>query len=135
MKKMIFIAIFLILSTFVTSAQQTSDKYQKSIQSADTQYFQQNYVNAAILYEKAFAANNNSGMVRDRIKAACCYSQLKKNDSAFFHLNRIVKFGFYYDYTKLLEEKKLSNLHQDVRWKQLIEMMKEEDDKLKEMTN
>lgn len=126
------VTLILMLFSFTLNSQ-VSSKYSKSIVEADSQYQKENFKVASQLYEKAFAENNNMGMVRDRIKTACCYSMLKNNDSAFFHLRRIVEYGFYYEYDRLLAEKKLDNLHDDPRWAELIKLMKSKMETIREM--
>jgi hypothetical protein len=127
------ITVILVFFAVISKSQDVSVNYTKSISKADSEFIKENYKVAAELYEKTFVENNNMGMVRDRIKVACCYSLLKNNDSAFFHLNRVVKFGHYYDYNKLLNEKKFINLHEDERWLNLISQMKMQDEKMLEL--
>jgi len=134
MKNYILCGVF-FLGTVICYSQDSQVKYFKSVAQADSEYVKENFRSAVDLYERTFSENNNMGMVRDRIKAACCYSMLKSYDSAFFHLNRIFKYGHYYDFDKLLAERKFDNLYHDPRWQELITAMKKETERIIELMN
>lgn len=124
----------LLLPVFV-QAQLEEEKYNAAILKADSQYVKENYRAAVNLYAATFAENNNLGKVRDRFKAACCYSMLQLSDSAFYQLKRIVVNGHYVAYNQFLNEKKLDFLHADSRWQPLIDRMKSDEKKILEMIN
>ena len=123
----------IILLTFVSIAQNNvPDKYFKLCNQGDSLFKKNEYSSAAIVYSKAFVANDRQGRVKDRYSAACCRAMFNNSDSAFFQLYRIATKGMYTDYEKVLEEPNFISLHEDKRWIALIDIMKKRRDEIEE---
>ena len=71
------------------------------------------------------------GLVADRYNAACSWAQANQPDSAFHQLYRIVRTGNFADDQSLEADTDLIPLHQDERWKIIIDLAVE--NKLKQL--
>lgn len=126
MKKSVFLVIC-IWSTFLTYGQ--SNKYLTFVYTADSLYKIKEYKKSAISYSEAFRTNEWKGQVQDRYNAACTWALTNNPDSAFFQLNKIFTKGNYIDYEHLITDKDLSLLHNDIRWKTLLEIITQNKEK------
>jgi hypothetical protein len=124
MKKIILIT-FLIFSFAESFSQQVSKAYEEYVQKADLLFNEKEYSKAAQLYSLAFDANGGLGKVRHRYKAAACWTQLSKPDSAFVQLNKIAGRGNFTDYELLSMDVDFMPLHNDPRWPVLIEKVRQ----------
>ena len=135
MKKMKFltITIFLILQT--SFGQSFTNEYLKFISKADSLYTLKEYSKSTSEYTKAFKSNNWRGSVNDRYNASCTWALAKVADSAFYHLNKIATKGNYMDYDHISKDSDLISLHNDKRWKSILELIKGNKDKFEVKLN
>jgi hypothetical protein len=118
--KSIFVLYCLLV--FVKAFSQSSyEKYLLHIKSADSLFKLKRYFNSAQEYSAAFGSLGGKGYYYDRYNASRTWAHVNYVDSAFFMLNYIV-FGKdrYDEYTHLLNDSDLINLHSDKRWDVLI---------------
>ncbi len=117
-----FCTLFIFFSA--TLAAQLSPTYKTDIQKADSFYLARDFKNAVTAYNTVFEKNGDRGMVADRYKTAVCWALLSNVDSAFGQLQRIAGKGRFDAYEIILRDNSFTILHDDVRWKPLLEMVK-----------
>ncbi len=128
MKK--FNLFLLCLSITVLSFAQTiPQQYYDLIKKADSLYNTKDYKSSALTYSQAFKANDLKGFSNDRYNAACSWALANYPDSAFYNLNRIATLMNYAEYGHITSDTDLKVLHNDKRWKPLLEVVKLNKDK------
>ena len=120
--KIILFTISLFLCGNLLS--QLSPTYNADIQKADSLFLEKNYKNALAAYKSVFEKNGDRGRVADRYKTAACWALLNNIDSAFGQLQRIAEKGKFDAYEIILHDNTFIILHDDVRWKPLLELVK-----------
>ncbi len=80
---------------------------------------------SALTFSAAFKANGWIGISNDRYNAACSWALANNSDSSFFQLNRIATKANYMDYGHITTDPDLNSLHDDKRWKPLLEIIKQ----------
>ena len=128
MKQTILISAF-ILSINLSFGQNIIKEYPDLIRKADSLYKAKDYKNSAIKYADAFKANGGKGVTNDRYNAACSWALASVADSAFFQLDRIATLANYTNYGHIIKDTDLVSLHNDPRWKPLLEKIKQNKDK------
>ena len=124
MKKYI-LTYFFALTFSVAFGQTTApDEYFVLVKKADSLHRVKDYKNAAFTYSSAFKTFGWTGYVNDRYNASCCWAIMGVIDSAFFNLERIASRANYSDYKRLISESSFIFLHNDYRWKQLLQVVK-----------
>jgi outer membrane protein OmpA-like peptidoglycan-associated protein len=121
--KKITVFLFLIISATMLWGQTPNDKYKSLLKKADTYYRTKNYKMASATYTQAFKLNFYKAASEERYNAACAFSLAEIPDSAFYHLNIIVKNG-YTKYDQITNDPDLRFIRKDKRWKPLIEKVK-----------
>jgi hypothetical protein len=96
---------------------------------ADSLYNAKDYKNSAFTYSAAFKANGWKAFPTDRYNAACSWAMAHVPDSAFFNLLRIATRSNYKDIGHIAVDTDLIPLHQDKRWKPLLDLVKQNKDK------
>lgn len=91
MKRLSFIVCFMFSMTTSVVFGQAVNTYNQYINQAQQHYKSNEYLEAAKLYSKAFASNNNLGRIDHRHEAARCLAMAGEPDSAFNNLERIAK--------------------------------------------
>jgi len=124
MKKTTLIFAF-ILSTTLTFGQNIPQEYFDLVRIADSLYNAKDFKNSANKYSDAFKANGWKGMSNDRYNAACSWALAAVPDSSFFQLDRIATKMNYTNYGHITTDPDLSSLHNDKRWTQLLEIIKQ----------
>ena len=127
MKKTTLIFAF-ILSTTLTFGQNIPQEYFDLVKKADSLYNANNFKNSANKYSDAFKANSWKGLPNDRYNAACSWALAEVPDSAFFQLNKIATKENYTNYGHITTDPDLNSLHNDKRWKPLLEIIKQNKD-------
>lgn len=122
--------MFLFLATSITLAigQNNYQKYDSFVKRADSLYQLKDYKSSALAYSEAFKSIGWIGTYKDRYNAACSWALAGVADSAFFQLNRIAPKNFI-DYGQITTDQDLKSLHEDKRWKPLLEVIKQNKDK------
>ena len=118
----------ILLSINVCCAQ--NDEYSRLIKKADSLYTIKDYKNSAHTYSEAFKSIGWKGYPDDRYNAACSWAMANVPDSAFFNLERIATKLAYNNYSHITNDKDLLELHSDKRWNPLIELIKQNKEKL-----
>lgn len=126
MKKIIFLLGYLTSTNF--SFGQNAE-YALLIKKADSFYNAGNYTVSASTYSAAFKANGWVGMTDDRYNAACSWALANNADSSFFQLNRIATKANYTNYGHIITDPDLNSLHDDNRWKPLLDLIKKNKEK------
>lgn len=111
------------------SPAQDQVKYATLIKEANALYKVKEYKQSALKYEEAFVAFGNRGMINDRYNAACSWALVPQVDSAFLHLFKIAKSGYYKNYQHITTDTDLKILHSDKRWQEVIVLVKKSQEK------
>jgi len=102
---------------------------------ADGFFKEKKYSSAVSLYHAAFTINNDLGKVKHRYNAACCYSMLDNTAAAFTELFKLAKKGKYYNYLEISTEDRFDRLQSDSQWKELLSIVRENAETMKEKLN
>ena len=128
MKQTTLIIAFFLL-TNLTFGQNIPKEYFDLVKKADSLYNAKDFKNSANIYSEAFKANGWKGPPNDRYNAACSWALAAVPDSAFFQLDRIATKSNYTNYGHITTDPDLNSLHNDNRWKPLLEKIKQNKDK------
>ena len=126
MKKIIFLSACFI-STQVSLGQ--SVEYYNLVKKADSLHNTKDFKASALTYSAAFKANGWTAISNDRYNAACSWALANNSDSSFFQLNRIATKANYINYGHITTDPDLNSLHEDLRWKPLLEIIKQNKEK------
>ena len=126
MKKIIFLFACFI-STQVSLGQ--SVEYYNLVKKADSLHNAKDFKASALTYSAAFKANGWKAVSNDRYNAACSWALANNSDSSFFQLNRIATKANYINYGHITTDPDLNSLHEDLRWKPLLEIIKQNKEK------
>ena len=126
MKKIIFLFGCFITTQFSYGQ---SAEYSALVKKADSLYNAKEYKNSAFAYSEAFKTNGWKGMPNDRYNAACSWALTNCTDSSFFQLYRIATKANYMNYGHITTDPDLNSLHNDYRWKPLLEIIKQNKEK------
>lgn len=119
----------LILSANLAFGQNMPQEYFDLVKKANSLYNAKDFKNSANQYSDAFKSNGWKGLSNDRYNAACSWALAAVPDSAFYHLDRIATKANYTNYGHITTDPDLNSLHNDNRWKPLIEKIKQNKDK------
>ena len=125
MKKTVLLCCFICTSLY-SYCQDLQQEYHIHIKQGDSLYKIKAYKAGALQYSKAFESLGWKGKVLDRYNAACLWALAGVPDSAFFQLFKIASLGdrSYKNYEHIIGDADLFPLHNDKRWKPLLEMIK-----------
>lgn len=87
------------------------------------------------MFSEAFKANKWKASTDDRYNAACSWALSSNIDSAFFNLQLIAGKSNYSSYSHIISDTDLNSLHEDPRWKPLLETIKQNKEKSEANTN
>ncbi len=104
-------------------------EYSTLVKKADSLYNVGSYKVSALTYSAAFKENGWTGLSNDRYNAACSWALANNSDSSFFQLNRIATKANYMDYEHITTDPDLNSLHNDKRWKPLLDIIKQNKEK------
>lgn len=122
MKKSVLICLLCLLA-YATYSQSLPAAYKSNIRLADSLYSAGDYLNSGKTYALAFEANGWKGLSNHRYNAACAWALAGVADSAFFQLERIAQKANYTNYGHITTDPDLSSLHNDNRWKPLLDVI------------
>ena len=98
------------------------ENYDKLITEADILYESKDYQQSANKYKAAFELSE--AKPNDKYNAACSFALTMDKESAFDHLFELANGPFkYYDLEHITTDSDLDILHDDTRWKELIEIV------------
>jgi len=120
MKKTTLFLGFVIFTGFLFG-QSTPQKYPDLVRIADSLYNAKNFKNSAFTYSNAFKANGWKATINERYNASCSWALANYPDSAFFNLNYIAELMNYTNSGHINSDPDLISLHNDDRWKPLLE--------------
>jgi hypothetical protein len=127
MKRTIFILVLILMTTH-TFGQKIPQKYYELVKIADSLYHAKNFIRSANKYSEAFKVNKGKGLAKDQYNSACSWALATVPDSAFLHLEIVTKIN-YTNYEHIIIDPDLNSLHNDKRWKPILEKIKENKDK------
>lgn len=128
MKKLALFFAFTLLEKMIFG-QDIPKEYFDFVKIADSLYNAKDFRNSANKYSEAFKANGWKGLPNDRYNAACSWALAAVPDSAFFQLDRIATKSNYINYGHITTDPDLNSLHNDNRWKPLLEKIKQNKDR------
>lgn len=128
MKQATLIFLFILTPT-LTFGQNVPKEYFDLVKVADSLYNVKEYRNSADKYSEAFKTNKWKGYPNDRYNAACSWALAAVPDSAFFQLDRIETKANYIYYEPITTDPDLVSLHNDQRWRPLVEKFKQNKEK------
>ncbi|MDR2652722.1 MAG: hypothetical protein LBC68_10500 [Prevotellaceae bacterium] len=122
-KRMLILLILSIFTINYSFSQEISDEYYKLVDKAYSLYEVGEYKAAAFTYLAAMQTNGGKATMSDRYNAACSWALANYPDSAFHYLN-ILANNKYTNYW-IITDSDLFSLHNDKRWKPLLETIKQ----------
>ena len=117
-KKIIIILIFIAFCIKAYS-QQLNKAYYSNIDSARKYSQIKDYMSAAQFYKKSFEATNGYGLIIDHYNAACVYTHVGWNDSAFNKLERLAFKSKYRHYDFMMADQDFKPLKKSNRWRSI----------------
>ncbi len=136
MKFKYFVLLFCCTLFIKISAQRVSSEYDRLVQKADSFYKIKEYKKSALVYSRAFKSVGWKGSMTDRYNAACSWALAGYPDSAFFNLMRITSsIQRYSNLSHITVDNDLMSLHNDKRWKPLIDSVKGNKDRAEARIN
>ncbi len=127
--RQILITLCSIAISHFSLSQALPKEYYRFIRNAETAYHSKDYKASANYYASAFQSSGLKGLSNDRYNAACCLALSGNEDSAFFQLERVVINFNYSNYGHIIADADLNSLHEDKRWKPLLELIKQNKEK------
>jgi len=121
--------LVLLIASIGSFGQDTADRYSYFSKKADSLYKAKDYKSAAFTYSKAFESLGWKGSQVHRYNAAGAWALAGFADSAFFQLDNIATKSNYLNYAQITSDPALISLHQDKRWKPLLEIIKQNKEK------
>ena len=112
------------MTAFNCSDNNEHDNYYQFVNKAKEAASNSNLEEAIAHYENAFATLNGKGRIEDKFETACIYAQLDNIDKSFSFLFNLEKKAKFKDLQFLTSEKRLNRLHNDIRWKNLVSLVK-----------
>jgi hypothetical protein len=128
MKKNI-ILLNLLFIVQIAICQPNPKEYDALIKKADSLYTTTDYKNSGLAYSKAFEIKDAKSNKNHHYNAACSWALSNIPDSSFVHLNIVVSKMNYINYSHITTDTDLNSLHNDLRWKSLIENIKQNKEK------
>lgn len=120
--------VYIVCSTFMY-AQEDRVKYDEFSKIADSLFKEKKYQSAAENYSRAFSFLDWKAIPQHRYFAAVSYAQSGNMDSAFYHIDRLVIRDLLSDTTELVNNESLLPMKTDKRWKPMVQVLKEKQEK------
>ncbi|MBC7382035.1 MAG: hypothetical protein H7296_03465 [Bacteroidia bacterium] len=133
--KQIILSILYLSLILPATAQTFSAEYSALVRKADSLYESKDFKGSGYAYTQAFNANKGKGASTDRYNAAFAWALAGMSDSTFFQLNRIVNVANYYNYAQITHDHDLNNLHTDNRWQPLLDLIKQNKERVEANLN
>lgn len=119
------LTIILVVYTGIAFSQDFTTKYFEFVKEADSLYKEKDFLKAAMTFTEAFKEAKPIGRLWDHYNAACSWALASVLDSAFSHLEIAAKKAGYSDYNHILNDSDLIALHNDIRWNELLNLIKQ----------
>ncbi len=123
--KLLFLTAYALLTVLFANGQNPPDEYFELIKQADSLYTAKTYPQSTKKFSLAFESYGWKGLPNDRYKAACSWALAGVPDSAFYNLNLIAAVADYSNFDHITNDQDLASLHEDPRWKPLLEVVAE----------
>lgn len=120
MNKIILLLSGVIFLLVTSKAQSSKIKYNLLIEEANKSFRNNEYYNSGEIFNKAFQVLDDKGTTEDRYNAACAWALAGEIDSSFAQLHKITKIGKYRSLSQIQLDYRLSILHNDNRWDEII---------------
>ena len=104
---------------------QNVGNYKEIVNNAYLLYKTKMYKESGLEYSKAFNSHKQFAKWEDRYNASCAYALANMSDSAFSNLFYIAKINEFNLIESLSNDKDFKSLHNDLRWVELIEIVKD----------
>jgi len=124
----------LVLFISSTTFAQLSEEYTALVKQSDEAYDKKEFKACADAFAEALKLHEKVPRSH-RYNAACCWALSGETDLAFEQLFRIAEVGKDVGYEHALKDSDLNSLHDDERWKKVIDIMKANAAKLEENYN
>jgi len=119
--KTTILALSFLISVSTLFGQAKTIKFDLLIRKADSLYQIKDFLNSGFAFSEAFKSPESKPTSNHRYNAACSWALANNPDSAFFQLNYITAINNYTNYGNLKSDPDLISLHNDSRWKSLLE--------------
>jgi hypothetical protein len=126
------LCLFSVAAITHASAQSSAGPYYEFRKKADSFYFAGNYREAAVNYVSASKMRSIRTESDDLYNAACCLALSNEKDSAFTLLTHMVTELGYVDADHLSQDQDLHILHQEKKWKDLLDLVAKNKKKMEE---
>ncbi len=123
--KNIFLTLAFTALTTLSFGQDIPKEYDALIKKADSLFNQKNYDSSAFAYSEAFKAHGSKALTNHRYNAACAWALAAYPDSSFHNLNILATKDNYSNYAHIATDADFNPLHEDSRWKPLLEIIKQ----------
>ncbi len=123
--KKIFLFSLVSFSIAPIGYAQTSVKYFEYVDQAKRSFENKEYKKSSNFYANAFRLNAGKAYCEDRYNAARAWTLSGNNDSAFIQLFKVVTLYDYTNYKQLSEDTDFLQLHNDKRWNQITDNIKQ----------
>jgi hypothetical protein len=130
MKK--FLGCVVLVPFFTFSFAQNRAQYDELVRQASLLYEKQSFQQAAWTYKEAFDQLEGKAVPDHRYQAACSYALAGNADTAFYHLFRLANDSKFDNYEQLSAEHDLDAIYNDLRWNQLLAIVKANQEKAAE---
>lgn len=127
MKKLTLLVFCII--TLNTLFAQAPRNYNALIKEALDLYQNKEYLKSGEKFSEAFYTLGDRGRTNDRYNAACSWALANQSDSAFVQLFKIAKNANYTNLDHITKDTDLNSLHEDKRWKEVIDIVKSNKEK------
>lgn len=124
MKKIFFLTTA-FFSFAVLALAQTSVKYFEFVDQANKSFEKKEYKKSAAYYANAFKLNSGKAYCDDRYNAARSWTLAGNKDSAFIQLFKVATLYDYTNYRQISADESFSALHNDKRWIQVTDIVKQ----------
>jgi hypothetical protein len=122
--KIVILIVVSMLAKNLIFGQENNSSYYKIANKAQSLYNEKNYLESAKCYSQLINRFKPSAQSDDYYNGACSWSLANLPDSAFLYLNRVVNEKKYANVDHIVSDEDLKALHNDKRWKPLIEQVK-----------
>lgn len=127
MKKyfILVVSLFLTMQIVAQTSLSTSNSYPTHLQRAEQLYKEKKYTQAGLCYDSLLSHYYATNVTCfDKYNAAKAWSMAGDKEKAFLYLFSDVIDNQYNDYVKIYTDDALNNLHNDGRWKLIIDISK-----------
>lgn len=123
--KLVFSILFLFVTSITTFSQSNPSKFDSLIKVAKEFYFAQNYESSASTFSEAFKESYTKTNSFNYYFSACSFAKLKDADNSIKYFKKYVDQSQYSMYDEFIKDSTWYFLNSDVRWKSILDQIKE----------